>query len=77
MVRPKVDPDAKQINIIVVFNRDGLEGKVAWDSGFVTLPAHPQFKIRAQRSKPFDHPKEILSKILQSLRDGGVELRSE
>lgn len=77
MVRLKVDPDAKQINVTVVFNRKGLEGRVAWDSGFVTLPAHPQFDIRAQRSKPFDRPEDILSKIMQSLREAGVELRSE
>ncbi|MGC2289670.1 MAG: hypothetical protein WA688_07440 [Thermoplasmata archaeon] len=77
MVRPKVDPSAKQINVTIVFNRKGLVGKTAWDSGFVTLNAHPQFGIKAQKSKPFDNPGQILSKIIESLSDAGVELMSE
>jgi hypothetical protein len=76
MVRPKVDPNAKQINVTVVFNRQGLSGKRAWDSGFVTLNAHPQFGIKAGKSKIFNRPSEIQALILQSLEEAGVELQS-
>ena len=74
MVRQKVDPKTTQIEVIVRFNKEGLTGKDAWSSGFVNLPAHPQFDIKASYGKPFSKFADIPKQIQAVLKEAGVTL---
>jgi hypothetical protein len=75
MVRQKVDPKTTQIEVIVRFNKEGLSGKEAWTGGFVNLPAHPQFGIKASYGKPFTDRAGILRQIDAVLNEAGVTLK--
>ena len=75
MVRQKVDPRTTQIEVIVRFNKEGLSGKEAWEQGFVNLPAHPQFGIKASYGKPFTTRAEMLKQIYAVLSEAGVTLK--
>jgi hypothetical protein len=79
MVSPKVDPKAKQIQVIVTFNRKDLTGKEAWESGWVYLPAHPQFGIKTSPKSQefFDHFSEIDDGIRKVLAQAGVTIRPQ
>lgn len=75
MVNPKVDPKGKSIEVIVRFNREGLSGLEAWNGGFVNLPAHPHFGIKASYGKPFTSTATMVKQIQALLDEAGVILR--
>jgi hypothetical protein len=75
MVRQKVDPKTTQIEVIVRFNKAGLAGKETWKEGFVNLPSHPKFGIKASYGKPFTTEAQMVKRIWEVLADAGVTFR--